>query len=103
MNEPKHSALPWTEFGHTVVCKNADGKTTPVLQIETTEDPHLAYWNMDFVIRACNAHDALMDVMEAAARLCCYAKDNNRANEEHDAWIALEAAIAKADGAALED
>lgn len=93
MNEMKHTQLPWHVGG-------ADAETG---QINIIGDPHHGFYvcgviagvesqeaNAEFIVRACNGHDDLLEALRTIAKFgtCAASRDTARA------------AIAKAEGRA---
>ncbi len=69
MNEPKHTPTPWRITGYGIIGGIEDGSGQTVAQAQErpsrkrSEPDHERLANAAFIVRACNAHDALVEAL----------------------------------------
>lgn len=66
--ETKHSPLPWTTTEHelAIVIRDARGEVLASINGFLQEDPA----NAEYIVRACNAHEALVGALEFIVNDC---------------------------------
>lgn len=104
--ETKHTPTPWSYrknstfydisgsggFGH-IADTCASSATVPF----NGRSIELGEANAEFIVRACNAHDALVEAVYAACRMISV-KYTGKEQRENEDWSIIEAALALAKG-----
>ena len=63
-DKPQHTATPWKSYNHYVLSSVGDIANCQIVQEGNPITPEESYANAEFIVKACNNHDALMEALK---------------------------------------